>query len=63
FGPRAERPCVRPARSLRSGWPASVPAIVGRDTVERDGGRVVVVPLRKGRSTSALIERARRAAR
>jgi len=41
--------------------------IVGRDTVERDGGRVVTLPLRPGRSTSALIERilqdARRARR
>ena len=37
--------------------------IVGRRTVEAGGGRVVVVPLRRGRSTSALIRRARRAAR
>jgi rfaE bifunctional protein nucleotidyltransferase chain/domain len=37
--------------------------IVGRDTVERHGGRVVTVPLRRGRSTTRLIVRARRAAR
>jgi len=35
--------------------------IVGRDTVEAGGGRVVTVPLRRGRSTSDLIRRARRA--
>ena len=34
--------------------------IVGRSTVEAGGGRVVRVPLRAGRSTSSLIERARR---
>ena len=37
--------------------------IVGRRTVESGGGRVVVVPLRRGRSTSAIIRRARRVAR
>lgn len=31
--------------------------IVGRDVVERHGGRVVRLPLMKGRSTSRLIER------
>jgi len=36
--------------------------IVGRDTVVSDGGRVVTVPLRRGRSTSNLIRRALRAA-
>ena len=36
--------------------------IVGRDTVEAGGGRVVMVPLRRGRSTSDLIRRALRAA-
>jgi D-beta-D-heptose 7-phosphate kinase/D-beta-D-heptose 1-phosphate adenosyltransferase len=35
--------------------------IVGRRMVEAGGGRVVVVPLRRGQSTSALIRRARRA--
>ncbi|HEU4402530.1 MAG TPA: D-glycero-beta-D-manno-heptose 1-phosphate adenylyltransferase [Candidatus Polarisedimenticolia bacterium] len=34
--------------------------IVGRDTVEAGGGRVVVVPLRRGHSTSGLIHRALR---
>lgn len=33
--------------------------IVGRDTVERYGGRVVRVPLLKGASTSRIIERIR----
>ncbi len=37
--------------------------IVGRGTVEASGGKVVTVPLRRGRSTSALIRRALRAAR
>ena len=36
--------------------------IVGRDTVEALGGRVVRVPLRRGRSTTDLIRRALRAA-
>jgi D-glycero-beta-D-manno-heptose 1-phosphate adenylyltransferase len=33
--------------------------IVGRDTVEARGGRVVRVPLVSGESTSALLERIR----
>lgn len=37
--------------------------IVGRDVVRAAGGRVVVVPLRRGRSTTDLIARARAAAR
>ncbi|MFQ5876747.1 MAG: D-glycero-beta-D-manno-heptose 1-phosphate adenylyltransferase [Acidobacteriota bacterium] len=37
--------------------------IAGRETVEASGGRVVTVPLRKGRSTTGLIRRALRAAR
>jgi D-beta-D-heptose 7-phosphate kinase/D-beta-D-heptose 1-phosphate adenosyltransferase len=37
--------------------------IVGRDTVEEAGGRVVTVPLRRGRSSSLLIRRALRALR
>jgi D-beta-D-heptose 7-phosphate kinase/D-beta-D-heptose 1-phosphate adenosyltransferase len=36
-------------------WPAD--QIVGRDTVEARGGRVVRVPLEAGYSTSAIIER------
>lgn len=36
-------------------------AIVGADLVRRAGGRVLRVPLREGRSTSALLERMRRA--
>ena len=33
--------------------------IVGRETVERHGGRVVTVPLVEDRSTSSLVERIR----
>jgi len=36
--------------------------IVGRDTVEARGGRVVTVPLRRGLSTTDLIRRALRSA-
>ena len=35
--------------------------IVGRDLVESRGGRVVTIPLRRGRSTSDLIRRVLRA--
>jgi D-beta-D-heptose 7-phosphate kinase/D-beta-D-heptose 1-phosphate adenosyltransferase len=40
-------------------WPAD--QIVGRDTVEADGGRVVLMPVEQGYSTSALVERIRKA--
>lgn len=36
-------------------------AIVGRETVERRGGRVVRIPVAKGYSTSAIIKRIRSA--
>lgn len=39
-------------------WPAD--QIVGRDTVEARGGRVVRVPVEEGYSTSAIIDRVRR---
>lgn len=39
-------------------WPAD--QIVGRDTVEARGGRVVLEPVEQGYSTSALIEKIRR---
>jgi rfaE bifunctional protein nucleotidyltransferase chain/domain len=39
-------------------WPAD--QIVGRDTVEARGGRVVRVPVEQGYSTSVIIERVRR---
>jgi D-beta-D-heptose 7-phosphate kinase/D-beta-D-heptose 1-phosphate adenosyltransferase len=39
-------------------WPAD--QIVGRDTVEARGGRVVLVPIEHGFSTTAIIERIRR---
>jgi rfaE bifunctional protein nucleotidyltransferase chain/domain len=42
-------------------WAAD--AIVGRDTVEAGGGRVVRMPIAPGWSTSAIIARARNAAR
>ena len=35
--------------------------IVGRDTVEARGGRVVRIPLEQGYSTTAIVERVRRA--
>ncbi len=38
-------------------WPAD--QIVGRDTVEARGGRVVLVPVEPGYSTTALVERIR----
>jgi D-beta-D-heptose 7-phosphate kinase/D-beta-D-heptose 1-phosphate adenosyltransferase len=38
-------------------WPAD--QIVGRDTVEARGGRVVRVPVEKGFSTTSIIERVR----
>ena len=39
-------------------WPAD--QIVGRDTVEARGGRVVLVPNEEGHSTSAIVNRIRR---
>ena len=42
-------------------WPAD--QIVGRDTVENGGGRVVRVSVETGYSTTALIERIKRVAR
>ena len=38
-------------------WPAD--QIVGRDTVEARGGRVVLVPVEPGHSTSSILERIR----
>jgi rfaE bifunctional protein nucleotidyltransferase chain/domain len=40
-------------------WPAD--QIVGRDTVEARGGRVILEPVEQGYSTSWIIEKARRA--
>ncbi len=40
-------------------WPAD--QIVGRDTVESRGGRVVLVPVEPGYSTTAIVERIRKA--
>ena len=38
-------------------WPAD--QIVGRDTVEARGGRVVLVPVEQGYSTTSIVERIR----
>jgi rfaE bifunctional protein nucleotidyltransferase chain/domain len=40
-------------------WPSD--QIVGRDTVEARGGRVVLVPVEPGHSTTAIVERIRTA--
>ena len=40
-------------------WPAD--QIVGRDTVEARGGRVVLVPTEEGHSTTAIVDRIRNA--
>jgi D-beta-D-heptose 7-phosphate kinase/D-beta-D-heptose 1-phosphate adenosyltransferase len=40
-------------------WPAD--QIVGRDTVEARGGRVVLVPVEQGYSTTSIVERVKRA--
>jgi D-beta-D-heptose 7-phosphate kinase/D-beta-D-heptose 1-phosphate adenosyltransferase len=40
-----------------SDWPAD--QIVGRDTVEARGGRVILEPVEQGHSTSAIIDKAR----
>jgi D-beta-D-heptose 7-phosphate kinase/D-beta-D-heptose 1-phosphate adenosyltransferase len=42
-------------------WPAD--QIVGRDTVEGRGGRVVLVPVEAGHSTTTIVERVRQASR
>jgi rfaE bifunctional protein nucleotidyltransferase chain/domain len=39
-------------------WPAD--QIVGRDTVEARGGRVVLVPVEQGYSTSSIVDRIRK---
>lgn len=44
-----------------SDWPAD--QIVGRDTVEARGGRVVLEPVEQGYSTTAIIEKAQRTTR
>jgi D-beta-D-heptose 7-phosphate kinase/D-beta-D-heptose 1-phosphate adenosyltransferase len=40
-------------------WPAD--QIVGRDTVEARGGRVVLIPVEQGYSTTSIVERIRNA--
>jgi D-glycero-beta-D-manno-heptose 1-phosphate adenylyltransferase len=42
-----------------AGWPAD--QIVGRDTVEARGGRVVLIPIEQGYSTKSIVERIRNA--
>ncbi|MFA4839266.1 MAG: D-glycero-beta-D-manno-heptose 1-phosphate adenylyltransferase [Candidatus Neomarinimicrobiota bacterium] len=46
---------IRP-QILVKGGDYHIGNIVGRETVESDNGRVVVVPLREGKSTTKLIE-------
>ena len=50
---------VRP-HVLVKGQDYTVEAVVGREVVEADGGRVALVPLLAEKSTSALVERIRR---
>jgi rfaE bifunctional protein nucleotidyltransferase chain/domain len=52
---RAVRPHV-----LVKGQDYGVGNVVGRELVESSGGRVVLVPLMGGKSTSALVEQIRR---
>ncbi|MDD5766194.1 MAG: hypothetical protein PHW79_08135, partial [Candidatus Marinimicrobia bacterium] len=47
---------IRP-QILVKGGDYHIGNIVGRETVESDGGQVVVIPLRKGKSTTGLIEK------
>ncbi|HYT67114.1 MAG TPA: D-glycero-beta-D-manno-heptose 1-phosphate adenylyltransferase [Vicinamibacterales bacterium] len=50
--------CVQPEVLVKGAdWPAD--QIVGRDTVEARGGRVILEPVETGYSTTALIERAK----
>lgn len=44
-----------------SDWPAD--QIVGRDTVEARGGKVILEPIEQGYSTTAIVEKVRRAGR
>ena len=47
---------VRPKVLVKGGdW--SVDKIVGRDLVEQDGGKVYSIPLLRGYSTTAIVER------
>ena len=45
----------------RADWPAD--QIVGRDTVEARGGRVVTLPAAQGHSTTSIVERVKKALR
>ena len=42
---------------LAKGADWAMSAIIGRETVEQQGGRVVSIPLAEGYSTSAIIEK------
>lgn len=42
---------------LAKGGDYTLDTIVGKDEVEQNGGKVIAIPLVKGRSTSSLIER------
>ena len=49
------RACQPDILVMGADWPAD--QIVGRDTVEARGGRVVRMPVERGYSTTALVER------
>src|SRR4029453_5421820 len=52
--------CLQPDVLVKGAdWAAD--AIVGRDTVEARGGRVVRIPVEQGGSTTAIVEKIRRA--
>ena len=51
--------CVRP-HVLVKGADWATDQVVGREVVQRNGGRVVRIPLRKGYSTTRLIARIQR---
>jgi rfaE bifunctional protein nucleotidyltransferase chain/domain len=55
------RACQPDILAKGADWPAD--QIVGRDTVEARGGRVVRMPVEAGYSTTALVERIKQAAR
>jgi bifunctional ADP-heptose synthase (sugar kinase/adenylyltransferase) len=60
--PHAIVTCVQPD-ILVKGADWAEDAIVGRDTVEARGGRVVRIPIETGFSTTSIIERIRSAVR
>ena len=57
--PKALIEAVRPDILVKGG-DYTPEQVVGRDVVERAGGRVVIVPLVQGQSSSAIVERMQR---